>query len=156
MSRATWIKFTPVVALCFALVGCSETVGPKAVGGAAAGAAAGGLIGAAAGGGTAGIIGGVLLGGLAGGALGDKLDQNDRRLAAENYRQSMEYGRVGQTSTWRNPDTGHYGEITPTRTYESPQGYCREFKQTIYIDGQASEGVGTACRQPDGTWKLQN
>ena len=66
MSRATWIRFTPVVALCFALVACSETVGPKAVGGAAAGAAAGGLIGAAAGGGTAGIIGGVLVIGLLG------------------------------------------------------------------------------------------
>jgi len=156
MSRATWIKFTPLVALCFTLVACSETVGPKAVGGAAAGAAAGGLIGAAAGGGTAGIIGGVLLGGMLGGALGDKLDQNDRKLAEENYYRSMEYGRTGETSSWRNPDSGHYGEITPTRTYETAQGYCREYKQTIYVDGQAHEGIGTACRQADGTWKIVN
>jgi surface antigen len=156
MSRANFIRITPVVALCFALLACSETVGPKAVGGAAVGATAGGLIGAAAGGGTAGIIGGALLGGLAGGALGDKLDQNDRRLAQENYTRSMEYGRTGETSTWRNPDSGHYGEITPTRTYESASGYCREYKQTIYIDGQATEGVGTACRQSDGTWKVVN
>jgi surface antigen len=68
----------------------------------------------------------------------------------------MEYGSTGTTSTWRNPDTGHYGEITPTRTWETPSGPCREFQQTIYIDGQAHEGVGTACRQPDGTWKIQN
>ena len=156
MSRANWIRITPVVALCIALVGCSETVGPKAVGGAAVGATAGGLIGAAAGGGTAGIIGGALLGGLAGGALGDKLDQNDRRLAQENYYRSMEYGRVGETSSWRNPDSGNYGEITPIRTYETPSGPCREFKQTIYVDGQAQEGIGTACRQNDGTWRIKN
>ena len=156
MSRATWIRFTPVVALCFALVACSETVGPKAVGGAAVGATAGGLIAAAAGGGTAGIIGGVLLGGLAGGALGDKLDQNDRRLAQENYNRSMEYDRVGQTSTWRNPDSGHHGQVTPTRSWETPSGPCREYKQTIYIDGQAHEGVGTACRASDGSWQIQN
>ena len=81
MSRATWMKMTPVVALCFGLVACSETVGPKAVGGAAVGATAGGLIAAAAGGGTAGIIGGVLLGGFAGGALWGKLAQGDFRLA---------------------------------------------------------------------------
>lgn len=156
MSRANIIRITPVVALCFALVACSETVGPKAVGGAAVGATAGGLIGAAAGGGTAGIIGGALLGGLAGGALGDKLDQNDRRLAQENYYRSMEYGRTGETNTWSNPDSGHRGSITPIRTYETPSGPCREFKQTIYIDGQAQEGLGTACRQSDGTWKIQN
>jgi len=157
MSRANWIKrITPVVALCFGLVACSETVGPKAVGGAAAGAAAGGLIGAAAGGGTAGIVGGVLLGGLAGGALGDKLDQNDRKIAQENYYRSLEYGQTGQTNTWRNPDTGHSGSITPLRTWETPSGPCREFKQTIYVDGQAQEAIGTACRQNDGTWRIQN
>ncbi len=156
MSRANILRMTPVVALCFALVACGETVGPKAVGGAAVGATAGGLIGAAAGGGTAGIIGGALLGGLAGGALGDKLDQNDRRLAQENYYRSMEYGRTGQSSSWSNPDSGHSGSITPTRTYETPTGPCRDFKQTIYIDGQAQEGQGTACRQADGTWKIRN
>ncbi len=156
MSRATWMKMTPVVALCFGLVACGETVGPKAVGGAAVGATAGGLIGAAAGGGTAGIIGGALLGGLAGGALGDKLDQNDRRLAQENYNRSMEYGATGASSTWRNPDNGHYGHVTPTRTYETASGPCREFNQTIYIDGQAHEGTGTACRQSDGTWQIRN
>jgi len=154
MLRASLSKISPVVVLAFALVACGETVGPKAVGGSAAGAAAGGLIGAAAGGGTTGIIGGVLLGGLLGGALGDKLDQNDRELAARNAQRTFEHGRTGETNTWRNPDTGHHGTITPVRTYETSQGYCREFTQTIYVNGQAEEGYGTACRQEDGSWKI--
>jgi surface antigen len=154
MSRANLVKITPLVLLVFALSACSETVGPKAVGGSAAGAAAGGLIGAAAGGGTTGIIGGVLLGGLLGGALGDKLDQNDRKIAAQNAQRTFENARTGETTTWRNPDTGNYGTITPVQTYETSSGYCREFTQTIYVNGQAEEGYGTACRQPDGTWKI--
>lgn len=30
---------------------------------------------------------------------------------------------------------------------------CREFTRTIMIGGKAQEGVGTACRQPDGSWR---
>ena len=30
---------------------------------------------------------------------------------------------------------------------------CREFQQTITIGGKTEKAYGTACRQPDGTWK---
>ena len=32
-------------------------------------------------------------------------------------------------------------------------GPCREFQETVMIDGKAQRAYGTACRQPDGTWK---
>lgn len=32
--------------------------------------------------------------------------------------------------------------------------YCREFSQGFTIAGEAQEGYGTACRQPDGRWKI--
>lgn len=31
---------------------------------------------------------------------------------------------------------------------------CREYTRTIYIGGQAQQGVGTACLQPDGSWQI--
>ncbi len=31
---------------------------------------------------------------------------------------------------------------------------CREYKQTIVIADQIETATGTACRQPDGTWKI--
>lgn len=40
----------------------------------------------------------------------------------------------------------------------SPSGaepYCREFQKRIIIDGRPEKAFGIACRQPDGTWKLQ-
>jgi surface antigen len=143
-----------LAAMTLVVGGCANA-GPKATGGAALGAAGGGLIAAAAGGGAAGIIGGVLLGGLLGGAVGDALDQRDRQLAAAAAQRSFESNRSGQASTWKNPDTGHSGTITPTSTYQSPSGqYCREYQQTVNVAGKQEKAYGTACRQPDGSWKL--
>ncbi|HLO78980.1 MAG TPA: RT0821/Lpp0805 family surface protein, partial [Magnetospirillum sp.] len=58
---------------------------------------------------------------------------------------------------WNNPDSGHYGTVTPTRTYEAAPGqYCREYQQTINVGGQEQRSFGTACRQSDGSWRVQN
>lgn len=138
-----------------AQVGSSIENNPKATMGGMLGAAGGGLIAAAAGGGTAGIIGGVLLGGLLGGAVGSALDQRDKELAARNAQQAFEYGKTGQTSTWKNPDSGNSGDITPTRTYQNASGqYCREYQQEVTIGGEKHQSYGTACRQPDGSWQV--
>jgi surface antigen len=147
-------KIIPVVLCAVFLVSCANP-GPKAQLGAATGAAAGGLIGAAAGGGTEGIIGGVLLGGLLGGAIGDSLDQRDRQLAYRSNQTALESYQVGQTSTWTNPDSGHSGSFTPTNTYQTSQGqYCREYQQTVAVGGESQQAYGTACRQPDGSWRV--
>ncbi len=147
-------KTVPVVLGAVFLVACANP-GPKAQLGAATGAAAGGLIGAAAGGGTEGIIGGVLLGGLLGGAIGDSLDQRDRQLAYRSNQTALESYQVGQTSSWTNPDTGHSGSFTPTNTYQTAQGqYCREYQQTVTVGGESQQAYGTACRQPDGSWRV--
>lgn len=128
---------------------------PKGSAGALLGAAAGGLIGAAAGGGAEGIAAGVLLGGLAGGAVGSALDAQDRRLAMAETQRVLELEKTGSTGTWQNPDTGHRGTITPTRTYQRTGGqYCREYQQTITVGGRTEQAYGTACRQPDGDWKV--
>ncbi len=37
-----------------------------------------------------------------------------------------------------------------------PQGECREYQSTTTIAGQPESVVGTACRQPDGTWRIIN
>ena len=34
------------------------------------------------------------------------------------------------------------------------RSYCRQFQGTVMIDGKAQPSSGTACRQPDGTWRV--
>lgn len=146
-----------IVMLAFGLSACVGPAGPgpKSQVGAATGAAAGGLIGAAAGGETEGILAGVLLGGLLGGAVGNALDNADREHAQRAAYHALEWTPSGTASRWRNPDSGRSGSIVPTRTYESAGGrYCREYTQTITVDGWSERAYGTACRQPDGSWQI--
>lgn len=147
-------RLVAVTLLIVALVGCA-TVGdnPKAAIGGLGGAALGGLIAAAAGGGgtaiAAGVIGGALLGGLA----GSMLDDRDKRMAAASTHRALETTPSGKSVEWKNPDSGHAGTVTPVRTYQSGGTYCREYQQTVTIGGKQEQSYGTACRQPDGSWK---
>ncbi len=147
--------------LAVVLAGCDPTTGmpgQKATVGGLGGAAAGGLLGAAAGGSGAGIAAGVILGGLIGGAIGDRMDAADQQAAHQAAVRALETAPSGRNVTWHNPDSGHLGTVTPTRTYQKTAHgqYCREYQQTISIDGQQHRASGTACRQPDGSWQAVN
>jgi surface antigen len=129
---------------------------PKAVLGSVGGGTAGGVIAWAAGANPAVIAASVVAGGLLGGYIGHKLDDRDKRMAAEAAQQAFEQNRTGQASSWENPDSGNSGSITPTRTYQIANGqYCREYTQDVYIGGEKHETYGTACRQADGSWKIE-
>jgi surface antigen len=145
-----------LVLIVAALTGCATIEdNPKASIGAFGGAAFGGLIAAAAGGGGAAIVGAVIGGALLGAFAGNALDQRDKRLAAEAQQRALENAPTGKPVAWTNPDTGHAGTVTPTRTYQSAGGYCREFQNNVTIGGKDEKAYGTACRQPDGSWKVQ-
>ena len=85
------------------------------------------------------------------------MDETDRLKAQQATQESLEYNKAGTTSTWSNPDTGYRGSTTPVRTYQTAdQQACREYRSTVTIDGKTEEAVGTACREPDGTWRIVN
>jgi surface antigen len=130
---------------------------PKAVLGSLGGAAVGAGIAALAHGNPAAIVLSALGGGLLGGAIGHHLDNKDKEIAALTANRAFEANRTGQASTWQNPDSGNSGSITPTKTFQSAGGqYCREYQQTITVGGEKHQAYGTACRQPDGSWKIQS
>jgi surface antigen len=122
-----------------------------------AGAALGGLVGSQLGSGTGNKVAigaGVVAGGFLGNRIGKAMSCQEQEQHYATTQSALETQKTGQSSTWTNPDTGHSGEITPTRTYTSSDGVpCRDFTQTLYIDGEFEEIQGTACRQPDGSWK---
>jgi surface antigen len=83
------------------------------------------------------------------------MDAADRREAQAAAHRALETAPSGATTQWKNPDSGHYGSVTPVRTYQTDSGqYCREYRQTVMIGGEKQEAYGTACRQSDGTWKV--
>jgi surface antigen len=162
-SSDSWLRLrhwraVACAALAMVLSACASPYyqpGPRAQIGAFTGAAAGGLLGSAASGGAGdAIVAGVLLGGLLGGAVGDSLDRADRIYAARSVQQGLEYQPSGRTSYWHNPDNGHAGSVTPTGTYETDYGHCREFTQTVTIEGNMRRARGTACRDWDGRWRV--
>ena len=122
------------------------------------GAIAGGAIGNQFGHGsgrTAATVAGVLIGGFAGNRIASSMSCQDQSYAQETYYDAYENGEPGQTYDWHNPDSGDYGYVTPAEYYQNDEGYdCREFTQTIYIDGHPQTAVGTACRNPDGSWHI--
>ena len=142
-----------------ALGGCAEDAGEKETLGTLLGAIGGAAIGSQIGHGdgrTAAIAAGTLLGALAGGGAGRSLDRADRLAQADAARRARQ-APLGQTVTWNNPDSGHRGTVTAVRDGTSAGGlYCREFRQNVTIGGKTEEAYGTACRQPDGTWKLMD
>ena len=124
------------------------------------GAAVGGLLGSQIGGGTGNKVAigaGVLAGGLLGNNVGRTLSCADQVQHGQAAQKAFETQPAGTSTTWQNPDAGTAGTITPTATYQRSDGtYCRDFEQTVTIDGRYETATGTACRQPDGSWKVVN
>jgi surface antigen len=116
----------------------------------------GGILGAATGtqfgkgrGRVVAVLGGAILGAVLGNEVSKSIKENDRRQAQS----TLETVPTGQTIAWRNPDTGARYNITPTETYQKPNGrYCREYTTWVFIDGYEEKATGTACRAPDGAW----
>ena len=94
---------------------------------------------------------------LIGSEIGKSLDRADRLYAERTAQSALERAPVGQSTAWSNPDSGHSGTVTPTRTYQTAQGQnCREYQQTVTIGGRTESAYGRACRQADGSWKIVN
>jgi surface antigen len=131
----------------------------KSTVGAVLGGVGGGVAGSAFGKGkgqVAAAVAGSLLGAFLGSEVGKSLDQADALYAQRNAQYALETQPVGSSAGWRNPDSGNAGTITPTRTYTTAQNQpCREFEQTVTIGTQKQKAYGTACRQADGSWQIQ-
>ncbi|TVO75522.1 RT0821/Lpp0805 family surface protein [Sedimenticola selenatireducens] len=149
LTRLIIILLAPIVFL----TGCENM--SKRDTGAVLGGIAGGIIGNQVGKGsgrTAAIIVGSIAGSFIGGSIGKQMDENDRYRS----QQALESNPVNRTSSWRNPDSGNTYQVTPTRTYESDSGPCREYTTEAVINGRSETIYGTACRQPDGSWQAAN
>lgn len=142
-----------VTASALVLAGC-ETMTRENTG-ALTGAAVGGAVGHNFGSGRGKALatfGGAVLGALAGSNIGRRLDMYDEMQA----QRALEYNETGYASSWQNPDSGKQVYFEPIETYQTSSGqYCREYRTQVEVGSGVEEAYGTACRQPDGSWKIQ-
>lgn len=152
----TFFKAAGVGLLCLLLAGCSGSYSKQDTGaiiGATAGAILGSTIGRGSGRAAATAVG-LIFGAMVGESVGKSLDRADR-IALGGAERRAKIAPIGETITWNNPESGNHGTIIPVREGQSERGeYCREFQQTVIIGGKEEKAYGTACRQPDGSWRV--
>ena len=154
------MKKVIAIVVAFILLGaCANNGnGQKQAGGTLIGAGLGALAGSQIGSGRgqlAAVAIGTLAGAFLGNEVGKSLDRADKMAMETSTQRALETSPSGQTVVWRNPDSGNSGTITPAPAIQRGSGeFCREYQQTITVAGQSEEAYGTACRQPDGSWKI--
>ena len=149
-----------VATAVLALGACQNGQGPDktdigTILGGVGGAVAGAQFGHGAGSVAAGAAG-ALIGAFVGREVGKSLDKADM-TAAQSAQSQAHTAPIGEKIAWTNPETGHSGTVTPTRQGTDQSGnQCREYQSTVTIGGKTEQAYGTACRQPDGSWKVVN
>ncbi len=95
---------------------------------------------------------GMIAGAVIGGNIGARMDQQDRMYS----QQALESSADNAPKSWTNPNSGNSYTVTPTNTYETASGPCREYTTEAIIGGKPETVYGKACRQADGSWQSAN
>ena len=122
------------------------------------GAALGGLLGSQIAHGDARLVttaAGVFFGGM----IGNNLSQSDYERPHPRqayYAPPVEpYSyRTTYVPTYVAPPDYPPAPTPVTYVDEDNGGYCREYSQQVRVGGRIQESYGTACLQPDGSWKI--
>jgi surface antigen len=89
--------------------------------------------------------------GLFGAVVIDALSDNQRRSHEHAYSSAIR-APVGQNIIWNDANSG--GTVRVTRDGYAGNKYCREFQQTITVNGQVENAWGITCQEPDGSWRI--
>jgi surface antigen len=77
------------------------------------------------------------------------LDDNSRQRASAAQQDALANSR---RISWRG-EKDIYGFIEPAQAADGPSAACRDYTQTVYVNGRPQRDTGRACRQPDGSWR---
>ncbi len=84
------------------------------------------------------------------GLIGQQMAEQDR----SRVQLALESNSNNQSTAWQGAQGRTSYKVTPVRTFsESGGARCRDFDTQATIDGRHQRIRGTACRQPDGSWR---
>jgi surface antigen len=123
------------------------------------GAAVGGLFGSQFGKGSGQLVStglGVAVGGAIGNNIGRDMEEQPSAPQDAYVPPSGDQAPIVYNSYAPNYVAPPAPPPAPPTTYVDQNNgtYCRPYSQEIRIDGQIQESFGTACLQPDGTWRI--
>lgn len=102
---------------------------------------------------------GAVIGASVGGALGRSLDEQSRIMAEQATHQALTSSTPG-TYVWENPANASgpaEGQVSVVRVGSNESGQpCREYVSTVKIAGESQDAYGIACREADGSWRIQS
>jgi len=90
-------------------------------------------------------------GGLVSQIQGANLGAEDRKLALQAEYKALEDAPGGQPVPWSGA-TGVSGTVVAATPYQVGTQNCRQYTQTVSVDGRSLIARGAACRNPNGTW----
>lgn len=150
-------KCLVAVVVAAMLVGCGNLPFSKSDQGMVIGGVLGGMGGSTLGSGSGSLLGavvGAFIGGYIGREAGRYMDRADRMMHDHAVVDAIDHDR---DSAWSNPRTGHRGRAEVGRYYHGANGYCREYKETVWVGGRKFiSPPHTACQRPGGPWQIVN
>lgn len=81
---------------------------------------------------------------LAYGPFNSAMDDADKSKARQAVIEDM-------PASWKGVSGANYS-VTPTRTYESSSGPCRDYTITGTVNGKQEKFSSQACKRGDGGW----
>jgi surface antigen len=120
------------------------------------GAAFGGLFGSQFGRGAGNVAAtgtGVVIGGLVGNSIGQSIDNDHARASYMGNGVAVSNQSVSFSANAYMPNYVAPPAPPPTSIDQQAGTYCRPYSQAVNIGGRLQESYGTACLQPDGTWR---
>lgn len=97
---------------------------------------------------TVATVAGVAVGALIGREIGRRMDRADHACTGQVLERAADH----ETVHWRNPDTGVEYRVTPERTFEQQDRFCRSYTTVALTGGDRQRLRETACRRTDGSW----
>jgi surface antigen len=125
--------------------------------GGVAGGALGGVLGSQVGQGSnagtiVGAVAGTIVGAIIGERIGRSMDPSDRFCAGR----ALDYANDRHSVRWVNPESQVDYLITPMRSFQRDGGPCREFTTRLSHSGLHDTLRQTACRLPNGDWRINS
>lgn len=101
----------------------------------------------------AGVLTEAVADGLIGGDISKNMDDMDRM----KMNRALENHSVGEPICWLTSHSGAFYHDTPVKNMSVQcNSYCHAHSTTAMVAGKKQQIYGTACRQPDGSWRMMN